>query len=98
MTKITTKPYMNNAPVPDCNNCIAYALCKSHLSTCTNYDESLLAIDDLTNKCSILFDYVTDNIYAVEKDEYLPGTSIRSFFTTNEERAIEVFETIIPRK
>ena len=90
--KVTSKPHDNNAPIPDCLNCITFAICKSKLSTCRNFDESMIAMDELTNKCSILFRYAMDH-YHINN----PANGIRSYFTLNEDRAIKVFEIIIPR-
>lgn len=96
-SKVITKPHRNNAPIPDCQNCITLAICKAHISTATNFDECMIAIDKLTKKCSILFNYTMDHLFIYDNIK-LRGNPIRTYFSLNEDRAVQVFEIIIPRK
>jgi len=100
-SNVNTKPYKSNAPIPNCQQCITLPICKAHISTATNFDESMIAIDQLTNKCSIIFDYTMDMVFIRETIDTaypLPKSVMRSYFSMNEDRAIQVFEIIIPRK
>lgn len=80
-------------PMPDCLNCITLAICKSHLSTATCYDEAMCAVDDLTKKCSLLHNYAT------KRTVLNPTTNQElTFYRLDENRAVTIFKVIIPKK
>ena len=82
---------MKTIDIPDCNNCITLAICKPILQQATCYDESMMAIEELANRCSIMYNCVM-KIVTTQK-----GTDYElSYYSLDENKAVIAFKQIIP--
>lgn len=94
MTIITN---IKDISIPQCKECITLAVCKGQLSQVRNYDEAMMAVDELAKRCSLANDYVMDLIEHVTQSP-MNNQDTFKYITLNESRAAELFELIIPRK